>query len=391
MTWRFYAQRPMSGEWLSTDVQMSAEITEELSRPGVVRGTIPAGLDTHMAADGYPMWLERGTLLYAEQDDTLEWCGFCSYTKPTPQGRTLEFTGLFGAFQQIPYDGEYAAWRPRVLDVVTELVTYAQRDPRASFLGFDVKLAGIDPGGIGDEKPPARPKKPGRRKGETKENYDDRLLTWEEAVDDWDVAYKGREKYRVAWFEAPYVGVEIDNLADEVPFEYREVHRWTDRANLQASHTLELAVKLGKRRQDAAFIDGINLARAIEPESDTEGYANDVIVLGAGEGRAMKRGRAAIHDARIWSAKTVNAKNVKAERRLRLLAQQEANRSQVAVRLAQAQVWDTPGSAPVSSLNLGDEVWVQSDYTTPAYGAWNRIVSITRSTADSSVATLAFG
>lgn len=387
MGWRFYAQRP-TGLWLWTDVPLDAEVTDDLSGPGLVTGTIPAGLDVHLADDGLPVWLERGTKLYAELDGQLKWAGVCSFSGNTPEGRQLEFTGLLELLERMPYDGEYTAWNPAAAAVVTEMVNTAQAHPGGD-LGLVVQVVGDAPGKVGDSKPPARPAKPGQRKGETAAAYDDRLLPWEEAVDDWDALYADREPYVLAWYEPKFVGAELKALADEVPFDYRVRHTGTAYAPV---HTLEVSARFGTRRTDVAFTDGVNIAARVDPQTSPDDYANDVLVLGAGEGRKMKRGRSTVPDPnRFWTGVVVSRKDVVGVARLQSIAETTRKAAQVTTTLDQVDVWDAPGYASVSTLIPGDEVLVTSKYTTPAYSEWNRITSIVRTTKTPGRAVLRFG
>lgn len=378
--WQFYARRPFGGPWLSTDVQLDGRVTADLSGPGMVVGSIPAGLDVHMAEDGRPLWLERGTLLYAEQHQQLVGVYVCTFTGATETGRDIEAVGLSGALQWMPFDSELSAWHPHPFDVVDTMLEHAQSYPNGN-LGFVTRRLGDPVRGVGDVRPPGRPVKPGRRAGESKEHYDDRLLRWEMAVDEWEALHKDAEKYLLAWWEAPMIGEELDQLAGEVPFDYRERHRWTNRDRLEAEHVLELGAHLGVRRLDIKLVDGVNLAERPQPETDTDDYANDVIMLGAGEGRDMRRGRNSVDDGRIRSTRFVAAKGIRNRTRLATMAAAERKRSAIVTNLDSVRVWDMGGYAPVSSLIPGDEVYVESEHTTPAYGAWKRIVSITRSTS----------
>ena len=389
--WRFYARRPVSGLWLATDLELDADITDDLSGPGTIKATIPVGLDRHYADDGMPLWLERGTKLYAELDSQLEWVGVCDYTGSTEDGRTIEFVGLPGALGWMPYDGELTLWRPSAYDVVAALLAAVQSRPNGN-LGLTLEQVGDTIAKVGDEQPPPYPVKPAQNPGESDADYDDRLLPWEEAVDAWEAAYGKREPYTVAWYTAAIVGDELDSLAKSTPFEYRTRHRWTNRDALTAEHILELGAQLGTRRTDIAFVDGVNLAERITPETDVAEYANDVIVLGSGDGPTMLRGRSStLDDGRLWSAKVVNAKDITDRTRLQTMSVTELAASRVSTKLAEVKVWDTGGYAPVSTLRPGDEVWVESSFTTPPFAGWCPVKSITRNTRQTHEATLSFG
>lgn len=389
--WRFYARRAVSGLWLATDIELDADVTERLSAPGEIKAKIPVGLDRHLADDGLPLWLERSTKIYAELDSQLVGTFVCDYTGSDVDGRSIEAVGLPGALSWMPFDGELSLWRPDAADIVAAMVASVQARPNGN-LGLQVRLAGGPLGKVGDEQPPAPPAKPAQRAGESDDAYDDRLLPWEEAIDAWEAAYKDRAPYEAAWYMATIVGDELDSLAKTTPFEWRERHRWLNRATLEAEHVLELGTTLGTRRTDIAFYDGVNLAERITPETDTTEYANDVIVLGSGEGPGMLRGRAStLDDGRLWSAKVVNAKDLTDATRLRSIAAAELAESRVSTKLADVKVWDTGSFAAVSTLHPGDEVWVESTFTTPPFAGWCPVMAVTRNTRQSHEVALQLG
>lgn len=176
------------------------------------------------------------------------------------------------------------------------------------------------------------------------------------------------------------IGEELDELAAEVPFDYREVHTWTNRENLTHTSVLELGGRLGRRREDVKLVDGINLTETPAPVTSADTYANDYIVLGSGEGRDMRQGRAAVNDGRIRSARFVSAKDTRSKTRLAAKAQAGLAASGMVTRVESVKVWDVGGFAPVSSLEPGDEVHVTSKRVIPTFEGWVRIAGVTRST-----------
>ncbi|MDQ3275285.1 MAG: hypothetical protein M3Q39_09740, partial [Actinomycetota bacterium] len=81
---------------------------------------------------------------------------------------------------------------------------------------------------------------------------------------------------------------ELDKLATDTPIEWYETHSWSGETII---HRLRLGhPRLGRRRSDLRFVVGENVL--LEPSVDTTPWASEVEVIGAGEGRRMRRGRA---------------------------------------------------------------------------------------------------
>lgn len=380
MSWRFYAVRSTTGEVLHADVPMLADLTWELGGSGNVAGAIPAAFDVDKAVDGLPLWWERGTTLLAEEGEQLKWAGLCSWQRPTPAGREVEFKGITSALDLIGFTGRIREWQPDPFDLVQRLVDDAQEQPDGD-VGLHVVTDGKAPTYAGDEEPPSeRPEKVSRRRGETVEHFAERQEDRAKLQEEWDKEYGDRRPYSLAWWEAPYVGEEIRELAREIPFDWTEQHRWTNRANVQARHELVLTPRRGRQRSDVALVEGINIGAVLDPTTDVDGYGNHLIYLGAGEGRKMRRAAIGRQDGRVRTTRYAQAKHVHNEERLRARARQRFGRMGVAQVLDQAVM-----RGSVTGIELGDEVRVESRLFT----GWCRVYSVTRNSR-SDATTLTF-
>lgn len=384
MGWRFYAQRPGTGLWLDTNVQLGdPELTWQLSGPSSGKALIPAGLNNStLAEDGENVWGKGNTILYGEEDGNLSWCGWCTAADPDEKGLHLEFVGTTGWLQAIPYNAIMRTWKINVFDVVRNLIAHSKKyEP-----GFDLITHGRDSAwSVGDPQPPNKPRKPHRRKGESVKEYreSNRYEAWEKDVEAWDKKYGDREKFEIAWYEAPYVGEELDSLAKEIGFDYRERVKWLDKGKLTPAFHLDFEDNMVRRRDDIQFVDGVNLVQALDPKDTNDEYANRVIALGAGEGRAMARVAVGGDDGRLYQAKFVQYKTVKNLTRLRALAKADHDRvSSTDPTIGSVAVRDIPGFASISSLRVGDEVEVISQNTEPNIQAWVRVTAITRNPYD---------
>lgn len=381
--WRYYAQRAVSKAWLDTNAQLAdVDLTWGLSGPNSGKAVVPAGLTANpFAEDGQLLWGKWNTMLYAEEDGKLMWVGICSAVWPDGGDLKLEFVGFSGWLQRVPFLGDYSSWQVNVFDVVRMYINYAVNATKPYNLDI-IPSTNKSAFVVGDIKPPAEPEPPARAKGQTMDAYQNSAAykRWETADQAWKDTYGDYAKYSLGWWEGQYVGEEIDQLAKELDFEYRERVTWFDRNRLIPRFYFDMADDMVRRRDDIAFIDGMNLAKPIAPKDGNEPFANHIIGLGAGEGRSMVRVTAGTNDGRLYQAQFVNYKAVRQTSRLRSLVNADlrtyANKEYDIDRVV---VWDVEGFSSISTLATGDEVKVQSRETEPAIDTWRRVIEIQRS------------
>src|SRR5690606_17382716 len=119
------------------------------------------------------------------------------------------------------------------------------------------------------------------------------------------------EPYELNWWDAPDMGREIDALAVSTPFDWVEEHRWDPNVPGGVAHEFRIGYpRLGRRRQDLAFVLGENVIDLDEPERDGEYYANAVIGIGAGEGKGSVRRETGTRDGRLYRPYVYMAKDV---------------------------------------------------------------------------------
>lgn len=347
--------------------------------------TAPALLKPAVAEDGRNVWGKWDTILFAEEDGDLSWYGICSAANPDKDGLHLEFVSGKGWLEGVPYQDEYTSWRVNVFDVVRHLIAHTKKyAPRLEF----VVPANDSAFTVGDPEPPRKPKEPPRRKGEKKSEWQDskRYNEWQKDRDEWNEKYGQYEQFSIAWYEAPYVGEEIDSLAKETGFDYRDRVEWADKGNLVPRFYFDFADNMITRRDDIAFVDGINLAAPLDPKDGDEKFANYVIGLGAGEGRKMARVTVGQADGRLYQAQYVQYKSIRNTNSLRGLATADHRvLNNKDPKLDTVVVWDVPGFASVGSLKVGDEVRVTSENAIPPIDAWAVIKQITRNPTESTV------
>ena len=377
MTWRFYAQRTTTGTWLHGDLPAAAEVTVELNGTGSANLTIPESLFDAVAVDGRPLFLERGTTIYAEQGESdLPFVGLVDRVRRTGAGPVVSVLGLSSVWDRIVYDGRFRQWEPHTKTLVEHLIENAAQQ-RHGDVGFHVVTENLGDGFAGDRQPPEpRPGKSKRRKHETRAQWRTRRTAHNKALTAWDKKYGDRQPYSLAWWEAQVIGDELRDLAGEVPFEFYERHAWTDRDRQEIRHELVLTSRRGVRRPELALIEDVNLASVVEPETDLDRYGNHLLALGAGEGKKMRRAELAREDGRVRTTRVIQHKHQHQQRRLNGTARRRFAHMRRANGLESAQV-----RGDLDGLNPGDEVPVQSS----TFNGRARVGSITRRPATDSV------
>jgi hypothetical protein len=347
---RYHLQRVLTGEWLSRDFSDLTEGTRSrtLSGPDSVVGIVAPELRFRMHTDGLRLLEPWATAIYAEDDagslvggiiEKLRYVGegrievdapgWCRYPHGVPYMRATNF----GA-QYDPMNGVRHIW-----DHVQSFSNGA--------LGMQVDLTTSS-----------------RRIG------------------------TNAEPYALVWWENTDCGGEIDNLAQQTPFDYAEKHTWANAAKTAVNHRLVLGYpRLGRQRTDMQFVEGTNVTAAFGPDEDGAEFTNDVIGIGKGEGAAMVWTNSAVVDGRLRRPRIVTDKTANLERISNIVARTLRNRARVDD-IAEVPIIDHP-TARIAAINPGDDIPLT--IADPSFGQtvrWLRVLSITESD-DGHTATLA--
>lgn len=334
MTWRYLAQRATSREWLDWDVPITRdELRWDLSGPGALKGTVTPDVGYLRAPDGGLLLQEWGTLLYAEADGEIRWGGIVVSSAFDGPRWTVEAAGFTTYPNGVPYLDVWQRSSVDPMDAVREIWRHVQAQPDG-----DLGLV------------PDATKTPVRR-GTFEEPY--RLLAW----------------------DAPDCGGELDNLARETPFDYAEAHSWAADGSDTVEHRLRLAYpRLGRRREDLAFVQGDNVTSLVAPSRDGGDFANEVVGLGKGEGQGSVQTRTPSRDGRlrrpyVYTDKSADRERLDAATRIELAARRDV------LAVASIEVTDHP-NARIGSWSVGDDVLVQASL--PWLGdiaIWHRVTS----------------
>lgn len=364
-SWKFYAYRPVSGEFMDTDVQLqSCSLYYGLSAINAGTATLVNPDVVPLGSDGRPVWGRWDTIFMAERNGNLDWCGLVDQVAPTQAGAQLGLIGLSAWLSRVDYSGVYQVWETNTFDVLRELLSHANGKPRG--LTFTYPGALMSATTVGSPNPPAKPHKPGRHKHESKSDFhaSSRYTTWQADLATWNDTYGDNQKYKLVWWDAPRVGEEITSLANESGFDWREQYHWT--APLEPEFKFNFADDLTVVRNDIQLIDGVNVVgRLIVNDNDTS-YANKAIVLGAGHGRKMRRETSSFDDGRLYSTRYVHKKHIKHKRRLQKVADQSVKSfRRLDPQVGTVNAYDVDGFSPMETLKPGDIIPVKSNYVYP--------------------------
>ena len=350
MAWRYRAQRALTLEWLSHDVPLrDVQYTDMLSGPPSLSAKISPENATMRGEDGRPLFDEWSTVLYAEADGIIRFGGILVRSEFGEDGWTLEFAGFSAYPKGIPYRGEYKKDTVDPLDAVREIWRYVQAQPDSG-LGVTVDST----------KSPVLVGKPAKKaqKGSNEED--------EEA-----------EPYQLVWWESKDCGEEIDALAGQTPFDYHEEHWWNEGTD-QVRHHIKIGYpRLGRRRDDLRFELGVNLFVLPSVERSGEEFANEVFVLGKGEGSKAVHVSVAERDGRLRRPVVITQPDSADKDRLTTIGRAELKARQPLDAITEVRVADHP-NARLGEFEVGDDILITGEF--PWLGdfqLWVRITSYT--------------
>lgn len=259
--WRYYLFRA-NGDGTETPLYHSAlpllnvNIDVELSGPGGITASLKPEQRGLAAGDGSPLFVPWSTVLYAEKDGQIRQGGIL--TEPVDDGPELklDFVGHSGYPAGQPYTGDQQWVQEDPLNIVRHIWAHLQGKQGAN-LGVVVDGT-TSPVRVG------------------------------KAVPEGETVAKDEGPYILGWWETHDLGKALDDLATETPFDYLLSHGWNGNT---PAHRLQLGYPtIGRRRDDLRFVVGENIFVPPVVKYDGEDYADEVLLLGAGEGRKMIRG-----------------------------------------------------------------------------------------------------
>ncbi|WFR66647.1 hypothetical protein P9139_18155 [Curtobacterium flaccumfaciens] len=174
-----------------------------------------------------------------------------------------------------------------------------------------------------------------------------------------DVARDDGGAYKILWWDTPNCGQEIDNLAEQTPFDWTERH-YFDSAG-EVHHEIQVQYpRAGRFRSDLRFATGENITEVVQAQSDGDDFANEVFGVGAGEGAGALRRSTAVRNGRLRTVSVVSAKDVSRSASLDAKIRKELAARLNTLSFPKITVRDSR-QTPIGSWNLGDDILVQAD------------------------------
>jgi hypothetical protein len=187
------------------------------------------------------------------------------------------------------------------------------------------------------------------------------------------------EPYQLQWWDAVNCGEEIDNLAEQTPFDYKERVGW-NAAHTDVTLNFDMGYpRVGAPRSNLLFNDE-NIMEVVPIQEKVDSFASEIIVIGAGEGSATVRGYAAqTFGKRIRKVHVVTDKTISTMARANTVAQSELGlRKGNLFSIDELVIRAKHANATIGEYDVGDDIYVEVDvpWLMGYYGAWYRINSI---------------
>jgi hypothetical protein len=411
---RMHLQNLLTGAWLHRDVQgiTSPSITWALNAPDQFTCTVAPPRPDLLDATGNPVAQEWRDACYLEENDEIKFGGILtSSTFNGPQWQ-MSFAGFMGYPAGIPYEGaDYVKTRIDALDVIRDLWSWLQSRPQSN-IGLQpdttdsgTLLGAVVPTGAktglkGDAKAgstvlkvrDAQPFNPKMRVSiaggsahtvkSTSTTASTITLTTPTANPHYDGATVAQvvdpTPYALYWYNSTDIGAEIGNIQTETVFDMWETHTWVDATRTAVRHRLHFGVpRAGKRQAGLRFAEGENVVTAVQGTRDGSNFANEVVGLGAGQGKAQIRAQVAQVDGHLRRVTVYTDQSITTPARMQSRAQRILT-SRLAI--------DTPGSvvvinhpnAPFGSFVPGDDIYVQWVTGWRNTGIWCRITQMSQ-------------
>lgn len=192
------------------------------------------------------------------------------------------------------------------------------------------------------------------------------------------------DAYKLNWYSNLDLSSDIDDLAAATPFDWHMVHQWYEGEDgPEIRHHIRVGYpRLGRRLTDERFVIGENIKVIPDVERDGAAYANEVLVLGAGEGSAQVIGRAfRPRDGRPRRVATVVAPWISDAPMATSYAQSQLASRSVVEDVTDIVLHDHP-HAPMGSVDLGDEILIEGETGWSDLEIWVRVIAKTMSPDD---------
>jgi hypothetical protein len=295
--------------------------------------------------------VEWGCCVWAEASGQIRGGGILVHKETTGAAMTIECMGLHGYAYGLPYTSgtSYNGVEVDPLDVYRTIWNYIQTQQGGN---VGLTLPSLKTGlKIGVE-----------------------LAQGEFDTQEGPISYESGP-YQLNFWDTHDLGKAIDDLAADTPFQFREINEWD--GDVIVSRMDVAYPRFNVQRKDLRFVVGENVI--IQPKLAMAGdeYANELELLGAGEGRTMVRGSASLpRGNRLRRVVVVEDKSIKSITTANTRAYNLLKARIEIGDLTEFTVLDHP-LAPMGSVRPGDEVYLALDYDwQEGEGFWVRVQQV---------------
>lgn len=187
-----------------------------------------------------------------------------------------------------------------------------------------------------------------------------------------DLSDQKADPYQLSWWDTHDLGSVISDLAQETPFEFREETTW-DGDDALSQRLVIGSPEFGVRREQLRLEIGVNVT-APPPLVESE-YASVVLVLGAGEGRAMLNAAASKDRGRLRRTAVVERKDLTKLDRVQTEARREVAWRDAEWSFESLSLVDHP-MCPYGSFDVGDYLYLTGDAGWAKLDQWVRVTEI---------------
>jgi hypothetical protein len=338
MAWSFFLTR-LNGDGTETriasDVVLNnVNLTYNLSAPNQLTANLSPEIPALLDAKGKYLFVPWSTAIYAEKDGVIRFGGIVTNVQPEDENLSVTAEGFASYAHGMPYTGDKAYVRADPMTIVKHIWQHLQGQPGGN-LGLTI---------AGDATP-------------VRVGTDPKTVEFTTGTGE-DVEFEAGP-YVLNWWSTHDLGKEIDDLCETTPLDYVESHRWNGN-NVEHTITFHYPNR-SARRTDLRFAIGENVRAIPRVDDDGDLYASSVFVLGAGEGRDMRRGEAVGVPKRLRRVKVISDKSASSHTKAKQIAAGELNRrAEPYGTINDLLVYDHP-NAPLFAFQPGDDIRVVGD------------------------------
>ncbi|UOQ56065.1 siphovirus ReqiPepy6 Gp37-like family protein [Leucobacter allii] len=187
--------------------------------------------------------------------------------------------------------------------------------------------------------------------------------SYEAAKEDYETAKDQAEvdegAWKLLWWDTPDSLDAINEAVEAAGYEWVEWSGWNS-ARTRILKEIRCVPRVGAKRDNIAFTDD-NIIDQVTVEDDATTYANAVIAIGAGEGKAALRVEVGKPDGRPYWPVTVDGKHLTKKAALEAFAWAELGKRQRAQVVKAVRVDASHSNARRGTFDVGDTVLLDVD------------------------------